>query len=56
LPVGVPQNLADNAEATTLESAKQVIAQGPIASQEVIKVLGTNGGGVFNANSAALST
>ena len=40
------------AEATTLEGAKQVIAQGPVASQEVIKLMGTNGGGFFNANSA----
>ena len=39
-------------EATTLEGAKQVIAQGPVASQEVIKMFGTNGGGFFNANSA----
>src|SRR5581483_9572114 len=39
-------------EATTLEGAKQVIAQGPVASQEVIKMLGTNGGGFFNTNSA----
>ena len=38
--------------ATTLEGAKQTIAQGPVASQEVIKMLGTNGGGFFNANSA----
>ena len=37
---------------TTLEGAKQIIAQGPVASQEVIKMLGTNGGGFFNANSA----
>ena len=49
---GVPQNLATYTEATTLEGAKQVIAQGPVASQEVIKMLGTNGGGFFNANSA----
>src|SRR5260221_5193894 len=49
---GVPQNLAPYTEATTLEGARQVIAQGPVASQEVIKVLGTNGGGVFNAHSA----
>ena len=48
----VPQNLSAYADATTLEGAKQVIAQGPVASQEVIKVLGTNGGGFFNANSA----
>ena len=49
---GVPQNLNAYVEATTLEGAKQVIAQGPVASQEVIKKLGTNGGGFFNANSA----
>ncbi|MGH6883623.1 MAG: potassium-transporting ATPase subunit KdpA, partial [Hypericibacter sp.] len=49
---GMPQNLAAYTEATTLEGAKQVIAQGPVASQEVIKMLGTNGGGFFNANSA----
>jgi K+-transporting ATPase ATPase A chain len=50
--LGVPQNLSAYTEATTLEGAKQVIAQGPVASQEVIKMLGTNGGGFFNANSA----
>ena len=49
---GVPQNLGSYTEATTLEGTKQVIAQGPVASQEVIKILGTNGGGFFNANSA----
>ncbi|MBS0220317.1 MAG: potassium-transporting ATPase subunit KdpA [Proteobacteria bacterium] len=49
---GVPQNLSAYTETTTLEGAKQVIAQGPVASQEVIKMLGTNGGGFFNANSA----
>ena len=49
---GVPQNLGAYTEATTLEGAKQVIAQGPVASQEIIKMLGTNGGGFFNANSA----
>jgi K+-transporting ATPase ATPase A chain len=49
---GVPQNLGAYVDATTLEGAKQTIAQGPVASQEVIKVLGTNGGGFFNANSA----
>jgi K+-transporting ATPase ATPase A chain len=49
---GMPQNLSAYTEATTLEGAKQVIAQGPVASQEVIKILGTNGGGFFNANSA----
>jgi len=49
---GMPQNLNDYVSATTLEGAKQTIAQGPVASQEVIKMLGTNGGGFFNANSA----
>jgi K+-transporting ATPase ATPase A chain len=49
---GVPQNLGAYVDATTLESAKQTIAQGPVASQEIIKELGTNGGGFFNANSA----
>jgi K+-transporting ATPase ATPase A chain len=50
--LGVPQNLGAYTEATTLEGAKQVIAQGPVASQEIIKELGTNGGGFFNANSS----
>ena len=49
---GVPQNLSDYVDATTLEGARQTIAQGPIASQEAIKMLGTNGGGFLNANSA----
>jgi K+-transporting ATPase ATPase A chain len=49
---GVPQNLSPYTQATTLEGAKQIIAQGPVASQEAIKMLGTNGGGFFNANSA----
>jgi potassium-transporting ATPase potassium-binding subunit len=49
---GMPQNLSAYAEATTLEGAKQVIAQGPVASQIAIKQLGTNGGGFFNVNSA----
>jgi len=49
---GMPQNLNAYAGATTLEGAKQVIAQGPVASQEAIKMFGTNGGGFFNANSA----
>jgi potassium-transporting ATPase potassium-binding subunit len=49
---GMPQNLGAYTEATTLEGFKQVIAQGPVASQEVIKIFGTNGGGFFNANSA----
>ena len=49
---GMPQNLGAYIEATTLEGAKQTIAQGPVASQNAIKMLGTNGGGFFNANSA----
>ena len=49
---GTPQNLNAYVEAQTLEGAKQLIAQGPVASQEVIKMLGTNGGGFLNANSA----
>ena len=49
---GMPQNLGAYTEASTLEGAKQVIAQGPVASQEVIKIFGTNGGGFLNANSA----
>jgi len=49
---GVPQTLTQQVTATTLEGAKQVIALGPVASQEAIKMLGTNGGGFFNANSA----
>jgi K+-transporting ATPase ATPase A chain len=49
---GVIQNLSPYVEATTLEGGKQTIAMGPVASQEVIKQLGTNGGGFFNANSA----
>ena len=49
---GVVQNLHSYTAVTTLEGAKQTIAQGPVASQEAIKMLGTNGGGFFNANSA----
>jgi K+-transporting ATPase ATPase A chain len=49
---GVIQNFASYVELTTLEGAKQVLAMGPVASQEAIKQLGTNGGGFFNANSA----
>ncbi|HVZ06367.1 potassium-transporting ATPase subunit KdpA [Rhodopila sp.] len=49
---GVPQNLSAYTQVTTLEGGRQLIAQGPVASQEVIKMLGTNGGGFFNANSA----
>ncbi|WP_119422440.1 potassium-transporting ATPase subunit KdpA [Desertibaculum subflavum] len=50
--LGLPQNLSGPVEATTLEGGKQAIAQGPVASQLAIKMLGTNGGGFFNANSA----
>ena len=49
---GIPQTLLGTVEATTLEGAKQTLAIGPVASQEAIKELGTNGGGFFNANSA----
>ncbi|HEY6394579.1 MAG TPA: potassium-transporting ATPase subunit KdpA, partial [Candidatus Binataceae bacterium] len=49
---GVPQNFHPYVQARTLEGAAQTIAQGPVASQEIIKELGTNGGGFFNANSA----
>ena len=49
---GVPQTLSASVEATTLEGARQTIALGPVASQEAIKMLGTNGGGFFNTNSA----
>jgi potassium-transporting ATPase potassium-binding subunit len=49
---GVPQNLNAYTDATSLEGTTQTIAQGPVASQEAIKMLGTNGGGFFNANSA----
>ena len=49
---GMPQTLAPYAEATTLEGARQTIALGPVASQVAIKMLGTNGGGFFNANAA----
>ena len=52
IALGTPQNLNAYTDVTTLEGAKQIIAQGPVASQEVIKMLGTNGGGFFNANSA----
>ena len=47
-----PQTLSGSVEATTLEGAKQIIALGPVASQEAIKLIGDNGGGFFNANSA----
>jgi len=49
---GVIQNLNPYTKVSTVEGAAQVIAQGPVASQEAIKMLGTNGGGFFNANSA----
>ena len=50
--LGVPQTLMGSVDVTTLEGAKQTISMGPMASQEAIKQLGTNGGGFFNANSA----
>jgi K+-transporting ATPase ATPase A chain len=49
---GTPQNLGPYVDATTLEGAKQTIAQGPAASQIAMKQLGTNGGGFWNANGA----
>jgi K+-transporting ATPase ATPase A chain len=49
---GVPQTLAGTVNISTIEGAQQVLAIGPVASQEAIKMLGTNGGGFFNANSA----
>ncbi|MFZ0603418.1 MAG: potassium-transporting ATPase subunit KdpA [Roseiarcus sp.] len=50
--LGMPQTLVGAVDATTLEGAKQTISIGPVASQEIIKELGTNGGGFFNANAA----
>jgi len=50
--LGVPQTLLGSVDATTLEGAKQTLALGPVASQLSIKMLGTNGGGFFNVNSA----
>src|SRR4051812_9739682 len=50
--LGMPQTLGPYVHATTLEGAKQTIALGPVASQVAIKMLGTNGGGFFNANAA----
>jgi K+-transporting ATPase ATPase A chain len=50
--LGVPQTLLAHVDASTLEGAKQTIAVGPVASQEAIKQIGTNGGGFFNANAA----
>ncbi|MEG3164046.1 potassium-transporting ATPase subunit KdpA [Sphingomonas sp. PB2P19] len=49
---GVPQTLAGTVDVATLEGVKQTLALGPVASQEAVKMLGTNGGGFFNANSA----
>jgi potassium-transporting ATPase potassium-binding subunit len=49
---GMPQNFNAYVDATTVEGAKQTIAQGPVASQIAIKMFGTNGGGFFNANAA----
>ena len=49
---GIPQTLGPYVEASTLEGGKQTIALGPVASQVAIKMLGTNGGGFFNANAA----
>ncbi|HUO88193.1 MAG TPA: potassium-transporting ATPase subunit KdpA [Rhizomicrobium sp.] len=49
---GMPQNLLPYTAVHSLEGAAQTIAQGPVASQEVIKMMGTNGGGFFNANSS----
>ncbi|NUU65064.1 potassium-transporting ATPase subunit KdpA [Enterobacteriaceae bacterium BIT-l23] len=49
---GVPQNFSASQPITTLEGLKQMLPMGPVASQEAIKMLGTNGGGFFNANSA----
>ncbi|WP_088347818.1 MULTISPECIES: potassium-transporting ATPase subunit KdpA [Rhodomicrobium] len=49
---GVPQTLADYASVKTVEGGEQIIARGPVASQVAIKMLGTNGGGFFNANGA----
>ena len=49
---GVPQSLAATIDVHTLEGVKQTLVTGPVASQEAIKMLGTNGGGFFNANSA----
>ena len=50
--LGTPQTMSSYVDATTLDGATQTIARGPVASQEIIKALGTNGGGFFNVNSA----
>ncbi len=52
IALGIPQTLQGSVDATTLEGVKQTLSLGPIASQEAIKQLGTNGGGFLNANSA----
>ena len=52
IALGVPQTFQGAVDATTLEGAKQTLSLGPVASQEAIKQIGTNGGGFFNANSA----
>ncbi|MEN3951807.1 potassium-transporting ATPase subunit KdpA [Iodidimonas sp. SYSU 1G8] len=52
MAMGVPQTLEASVVATTLEGGQQTIALGPVASQEAIKILGTNGGGFFNVNSS----
>ena len=52
LIAGVPQTFDGSVVATTLDGAKQTIVLGPVASQEAIKMVGTNGGGIFNGNSA----
>ncbi|MCQ8241484.1 potassium-transporting ATPase subunit KdpA [Rhizosaccharibacter radicis] len=52
IALGVPQTMLGSIDVTTLEGAKQTLAIGPVAFQEAIKLLGTNGGGFFNVNSA----
>ena len=52
IALGMPQTLSATFDLTTLEGAHQTLVTGPVASQEAIKMLGTNGGGFFNANSA----
>ncbi len=49
---GVPQNFLPYQAFTSLEGVRQSLPMGPVASQEAIKMLGTNGGGFFNANSS----
>ncbi len=49
---GAPQTLTQHVDATTIEGVKQTLVMGPIASQEAIKQIGTNGRGFFNANSS----